>query len=463
MNEAGEQEQEEQKTTTTDISQENNSHLPTATNDQRWWIKQILWPPFPNQTNPNRPRRVSILMQNSNGPCSLLAICNVLLLRGSIHLPEQGTSISFTSLLSILADYLVNQKLEPAQLDTALATIPTTQTGLDLNPRFASIDGFSNPSSSSSNGIDLFSAVGIQLVHGWIADHQDFDTWDVLVGKCGDYDSTLELVVSAEELISKQPTQLTQEERNLLREGQQSSFILDSFSTSISPSHIQTALLARKFLDTTSTQLSYPGLFQLSTGIAADSLVALLRNSHLSVLYRRPLIPTTPAPPPLPPPPDQTDPDYDHQTALEVHAITQELDHQPSSFDHPGLPKLFTLVTDLAFLNHPNIVWESLEDVEGGLSEFYDWKLTRTRLKTTHHQACSSSGSDNDANLAHQLQEDEYRRARVPPPQQQQQQEPDPHQSGNTTTNTSTPVMPSHPTVPHPSPTKKKKKDCVIV
>lgn len=448
-------------------------------NEQRWWIKQVLWPPFPTQNN-SKPHHVSILMQNNNGPCSLLAITNVLLLRGSILLPGPSTrtSISFSTLLKLLSDYLIHQELEPAQLESALSAIPITQTGLDLNPRFASIDGF-RPS-DAPQGLDLFSAVRIPLVHGWIADSQDFDTWDVIVGKCGDYDKALELVVIGEELLAKQlqnpQIELTQEEKNLLKE----------------------ALLARKFLDCTSTQLSYPGLFQLATGVATDSLVTLLRNSHLSVLYRRPILPVRlppPASPPLPPPPDQTDPDYDHQTALEVHAVSQQLmaeeransnlQEELEEEDDPNLPKLFTLVTDLAFLNEPQIVWESLEDVEGGLSEFYDWKLAKSRLKPLSTQPyppnrtslqpphsnvpsqTSSSCQNTDADLAYQLQEEEYRQAAVRRADQRPPSQP------------TLPIAPGTIPLPAPlstassppqinpvtalSPAKKKKKDCVIV
>jgi len=458
------QQQSSQPENTQELSQQDK-------NEQRWWIKQILWPPFPTQNN-SKPHHVSILMQNNNGPCSLLAICNVLLLRGSIVLPGPSTrtSISFSSLLNLLSDYLIHQELEPAQLESALSTIPITQTGLDLNPRFASIDGF-RPS-DAPQGLDLFSAVRIPLVHGWIADSQDFDTWDVIVGKCGDYDKALELVVIGEELLAKQlqnpQIELTQEEQNLLKE----------------------ALLARKFLDSTSTQLSYPGLFQLATGVAKDSLVTLLRNSHLSVLYRRPILPVRlppPAPPPLPPPPDQTDPDYDHQTALEVHAVSQQLmaverassnlQNELEEEDDPSLPKLFTLVTDLAFLNEPQIVWESLEDVEGGLSEFYDWKLAKSRLKTpstlpfppnrTSLQHPHSNEQNIDADLAYQLQEEEYRQAAVRRANQRPSSQPPLPIAPATIPHPAPPSTAASPPQTNPvtasSPAKKKKKDCVIV
>lgn len=48
-------------------------------------IKRIKWPPW--ATNPSL---VPVLLQDVNGPCPLLAILNVLLLRGSIALPNSG-------------------------------------------------------------------------------------------------------------------------------------------------------------------------------------------------------------------------------------------------------------------------------------------------------------------------------------------------------------------------------------
>ena len=71
---------------------------------------------------------------------------------------------------------------------------------------------------------------------------------------------------------------------------------------------------------------------------------------------------------------------------LEVHAIAQslaqvDLQELPPQHDDDRVPKLFSLATDMSFLNKPHIVCESLEDIESRLSEFYDWDLTRSRLK----------------------------------------------------------------------------------
>lgn len=456
-----------------------------------------MTPSSPSCPHPSKSGESVQLLQNLNGPCSLLAISNILLLRGSITLPgpPNRSSISFGTLSTVLIDYLTHQSLpEPHQLDSILSIIPSTQTGLDLNPRFASIDGFTRDSHPLAHGLDIFSAVGIPLVHGWIADSQDLETWDVIVGKCGDYDRALESVVAGEELIAKQidsQLDLTPAEQTLINE----------------------ALIVRKFLDSTSTQLSYPGLFQLASALPPNSLAALLRNSHLSVLYRRPILPVTsrppPAPPapPLPPTPHQVDPDYDHQTALEVYAVTQQLmaadlGAQDSSVtDDPNLPKLFTLATDLSFLTEPEIVWESLEDVEGALSEFYDWRLKKSELGNNTHQpgrrnpdrnpdnlptqsthpnhlpqqTCltpSQQDDDLDYTLAHQLQEEEYQRAAAQQVTTGASPRPAPppapiHIPVNGPLAISSParppaMIPTHQG-PHPTPSKKKKKDCIIV
>lgn len=93
-------------------------------------------------------------------------------------------------------------------------------------------------------------------------------------------------------------------------------------------------------MDSTSTQLTYPGLVQLSTHLAPSSLSALFRNSHLSVIYRRPSL------------------------------------LSPTS----NQPELFTLVTDSVLNHEPEVVWESLEDVDGSGSRFWNSTLKRSNI-----------------------------------------------------------------------------------
>lgn len=78
--------------------------------------------------------------------------------------------------------------------------------------------------------------------------------------------------------------------------------------------------------------MTYYGLFTLASTLADGALVALFRNSHLSVLYK-------------------------------------SSDPQDSA--------LYTLVTDYVFLHESSVVWERIEDVEGGASTFVDSDFVR--------------------------------------------------------------------------------------
>lgn len=234
-------------------------------------------------------------MQNLNGPCSLLALCNILLLRGEIHLPGSPpthTQVTFTTLSSLLAEYLLRSHSSPTSptlassstfapaesvrgegrerermLEAALGALPNTRTGIDLNPCFSGPDHFAplrsgssssptapatpSPAASPSsleatdaltgkgqkgdleNGLGelaLFELCGVKLVHGWVADPQDSELYDVLFpsssssvpsnpaspskddGKSwvekvltrkGDYESALETVIEGEEIARK--------------------------------------------------------------------------------------------------------------------------------------------------------------------------------------------------------------------------------------------------------------------
>lgn len=52
-------------------------------------IKRVRWPPWSAE-----PRLVPILLQDVNGPCPLIAILNVLMLRGTLTLPAAAGEIS---------------------------------------------------------------------------------------------------------------------------------------------------------------------------------------------------------------------------------------------------------------------------------------------------------------------------------------------------------------------------------
>lgn len=145
-------------------------------------------------------------------------------------------------------------------------------------------------------------------------------------------------------------------------------------------------MLVRRFLSSTPTQLTYAGLFSLSSTLDPGTLAALLRNSHLSVLYR-PLPPPSPSAAPsqpsvLPPPPGQIDPSYDHAT----HLASLSLSPPHSSTSSDPLPPLLMLATDAAFTNEEEVVWESLVDVDGGASEFFNGRMERSQARVRQRE-----------------------------------------------------------------------------
>lgn len=66
--------------------------------DTRYRLKRISF----------RGNELPILMQNENGPCPLLALSNVLLLRGSIFVHPDVSEITFEELTARLADYMLD-------------------------------------------------------------------------------------------------------------------------------------------------------------------------------------------------------------------------------------------------------------------------------------------------------------------------------------------------------------------
>ncbi|KAI9314910.1 hypothetical protein BX666DRAFT_1964635 [Dichotomocladium elegans] len=369
---------------------------------QEYLVKAIQWFDFPS----GRIKDVRIITQNENGPCPLVAICNVLFLRGDLEIqPPDRNVVTFEYLVERLGDYLLSHgpthdsnkpsaedSPSPIQqegdtdaprmlradskqsnapeyvltyrynLDAALSILPNLQMGLDVNVRFSSIRGF-----EPTDELAMFDLFGVDLVHGWVADPQDYETYRVVVEKCGSYNSVVECVVRGDTLSSSNSQNnkhWTADEDRQIHEG----------------------LVATSFLDDTATQLTYYGLQMLADTVPANKLFVLFRNNHFSTLFK-----------------------------------------------HPDTGGLFILVTDQGLVNEKSIVWESLGDIDQGSSEFFDGKFNKPQITQALPNMSSEENDELDYALALSLQQqeissaDERRRSQLaqPPsaPQQQQQQQ----------------------------------------
>lgn len=128
-------------------------------------------------------------------------------------------------------------------------------------------------------------------------------------------------------------------------------------NSSENPDEVHKGLIAQEFLESTASQITYHGIVSLREEIQPGSLAVLFRNNHFCTIHRH----------------------------------NQEL---------------FTLITDLGFLNESNVVWESLCSVQGD-SQFVDGKFCNSLPKsatTPTQNTSATSNTDLDYQLALSMQ-----------------------------------------------------------
>lgn len=291
-------------------------------------VYHIKWVRWNNQKTP-------IVTQNENGPCPLIAIINVLTLKGLVKLPQTLDIVTVEQLMEHLGDCILSSIPkdipESAQLNyeqnmhDAIAILPKLQTGLDVNVRFTGVKDF-----EYTPECIVFDLLRIPLYHGWLLDPESPEIL-AAVGSCS-YNQLVEKIINNK--------------------------------SSTKPEMVTEALLAEAFLERTASQLTYHGLCELNSTLTEDELCVLFRNNHFITLYKR-------------------------------------------------KDRLYQLVTDQGFLNEPDVVWESLINVEGD-GQFADSDFIvnppKPRCLTTEQQI------DRDEELAKQLQEEEHHRALSRPP-----------------------------------------------
>ncbi|XP_028072711.1 ubiquitin carboxyl-terminal hydrolase MINDY-1-like isoform X2 [Camellia sinensis] len=148
-------------------------------------------------------RTTPIILQNDNGPCPLLAICNVLLLKNNLNLSPDIAEVSQEKLLSLVAERLIDSNSNVDNKDAgyvenqqqniadAIDLLPRLATGIDVNIKFRRIDDF-----EFTRECAIFDLLDIPLYHGWIVDPQDYDTANAIGTKS--YNTLMEELVALE-------------------------------------------------------------------------------------------------------------------------------------------------------------------------------------------------------------------------------------------------------------------------
>ncbi|KAD6453632.1 hypothetical protein E3N88_08356 [Mikania micrantha] len=130
-------------------------------------------------------RNTPIILQNDNGPCPLIAVCNVLLLRNKLGLSHEATEVPQGRLFTLVAEQLIatssNNKgagrveNQLQRIADAIDLLPSFATGINVDIKFNRINEFEFTRERA-----VFDLLGIPMYHGWIVDPQDSDTANVI-------------------------------------------------------------------------------------------------------------------------------------------------------------------------------------------------------------------------------------------------------------------------------------------
>ncbi|XP_059164547.1 ubiquitin carboxyl-terminal hydrolase MINDY-1-like isoform X2 [Physella acuta] len=222
----------------------------SASNSDQESVYYIKWISFGQASVP-------IITQNENGPCPLLAIMNVLLLKGKVKLAPMLEMVTSEQLMTYLGECIfenmpqnlseISQANYEQNMQDAMGVMYKLQTGLDVNVKFSGVADF-----EYTPELIIFDLLEISLFHGWLVDPQDSDT--VRAVNQDSYNQLVEKIISLKQ---------SEKEEN-----------------------VRQALIAEQFLERSASQLTYHGLCELSTVVKEKELCVFFRNNHFSTLYK---------------------------------------------------------------------------------------------------------------------------------------------------------------------------------
>ena len=353
--------------------------------NETYQIKHFNWFDFNSRTL----RRSSMLTQNKNGPCPLLALVNALILGAeSDSRSALGTAlrtreqVSLGLIIESLIDELTSEGrgghlTELPDVDELNRFLLMLHTGMNANPRLVSTATSSpNLMYARNSSLDLplslnsdqkpgtfedtrdmrlYGAFGIPLVHGWLAPRTD-PASAAFARSAQTYEDAQTIQFREEELEEKLSTVgLTPEEQQLL----------------------QDISCIKSFLESYPTQITPYGLDIINESLFPGSAAILFRNDHFSSIYK-----------------------------------------------HPESSQLFTLVTDAGYSDRDEVIWESLVDVSGQNSEFFSGDFRPVSSADQNNQPQQKRSDDPSANPVTQWSAQPYDLG-LPTPSQEQQQQAD--------------------------------------
>ena len=298
---------------------------------ETYQIRLVNWY---DASSPTNPRRSPIMVQNANGPCPLLALVNALVLStpsGIATALIETLRVREQVSLGLLLDAVIEELMSPRRADAVgklpdvtdlYAFLVNLHTGMNVNPRFV-------PEEETINLMDA-------------PIDTDMPTNLHQARRAGGFEDTREMKLYSTFSIPlihgwipprnhpaytalRRSAQTYEDAQNLMfKEEELEEKLQQQGLTPEEQMILEDIASVKYFLNSTATQLTGYGLDTMTESLAPGSIAILFRNDHFSTLYR-----------------------------------------------HPRSGQLLTLVTDMGYSGHDEVVWESLVDVSGEGCEFF--------------------------------------------------------------------------------------------
>lgn len=324
----------------------------TTQRNETYQIRLVNW--F-DASSPNGIRSSPIMVQNANGPCPLLALVNALTLSTPAHMSTAlvetlrvREQVSLGLLLDAVIDELMSGRRGHNLPDVTdlYAFLINLHTGMNVNPCFIQ---------SEAEGTSLLDAPIVESPKtsgdfrkpGGFEDTREMRLYSTFGMTLihgwippRNHPAFAALNRSSKTYEDAQNLMFREEElEDKLRQhglNKDEQIMLEDIST------------VKYFLSSSATQLTGYGLDIMTEALGPGSIAILFRNDHFSTLYK-----------------------------------------------HPQSGQLFTLVTDMGYSGHDEVVWESLVDVSGEGCEFFagDFRPVGNGAEHSSKKAPSSDGA----------------------------------------------------------------------
>ncbi|KAL8948583.1 MAG: hypothetical protein Q9222_005234 [Ikaeria aurantiellina] len=299
--------------------------------NQTYEIRLINWY---DASSPTNPRQSPIMVQNANGPCPLLALVNALILSTPAGLSTaliETVRVREQVTLGLLLDAVIDELMSGRRGDAAhnlpdvselYAFLINLHTGMNVNPQFIDPSSstthildepITDPSHRSSEprrpgGFEETPAMRLYSQFAVPLIHGWLPRRNHPV--CSALDRSAKTYEDAQSLLfAEEELETKLQTQGLTNEEQR---LLEDIGS------------VKYFLTSSPTQLTDYGLDTITESLRPGTIAILFRNDHFSTLYKE-----------------------------------------------PRSRRIFTLVTDLGYSGHDEVVWESLVDIGGEGSEFF--------------------------------------------------------------------------------------------